>query len=159
MDKKESRALSIFTMSMKTNEIHDDVIKTLDEDSLCYSTVKKWIADFRLGRESTDDTATTDAKLERIHRMVINERCVTVKHIADTLGISVVSVHTALTEILGMSKLSVRWIHRGIAKLEHRWSKCINVPGTMLKNNIKTICVWLCFLVETESLASYNHDI
>ena len=59
----------------------------------CYSTVKKWVADFKQGRESTDDDArtgrpksdTTDAQVEGIHRMVMNDRRVTVKHIAGTL--------------------------------------------------------------------------
>ena len=44
--------------------------------------------------------------------MVMNDRLVTFKHIAETLDISVGSVHTALTEIMGMSKLSARLVPR-----------------------------------------------
>ena len=44
--------------------------------------------------------------------MVMNDRRVTVEHIADTRENSVGSIHTALTEILGISKLSARWVPR-----------------------------------------------
>ena len=105
---------------MKTKEIHDDMVKTLGEDSPCYYTVKKWVADLKRGRESTDNdertgrqkTATTNAQVDGIRRMVINDRHVTVKDIAEALCISAGSVHTALTGILGMSKLPTRWVPR-----------------------------------------------
>ena len=71
---------------MKTKEICDDMVKTPSEHSPCYSTVKRRVAG---GRESTDDdartgrpkSATTDAQVKEIHRMVMNDRCVTDKHI------------------------------------------------------------------------------
>ena len=44
---------------MKTKEIHDDMVKTLGEDSPCYSTVKKWVAGFKRGMENTDEDART----------------------------------------------------------------------------------------------------
>ena len=80
--------------------------------------MKKWLADFKRGRENTDGdartghpkSATTDAQVEVILGMVMNDRRVTAKHIAETLGISVGSVHTALTEILEINKLSARWV-------------------------------------------------
>ena len=40
-------------------KIHDDMVKTLGENSPCYSTVKKWVADFKWDRESTDYDAWT----------------------------------------------------------------------------------------------------
>ena len=40
----------------------------------------------------------------------MNDRRVTAKHIAETLGINDESVHIALTEILGTRKLFARWV-------------------------------------------------
>ena len=59
---------------MKTKEIHDDMDKTLGKGSPCSFTVKKWVADFKRGRQNTDDdtwtgrpkAATTDTKMEGI---------------------------------------------------------------------------------------------
>ena len=105
---------------MKTKEIHDDMVRRPGEDSPCHSTVKKRVADFKRGRKSTDGdarterpkSATFDAQVEGIYRMVMNDRRVTVKLVAETVGISVGSLHAALTEILGMKKLSARWVRR-----------------------------------------------
>ena len=92
------------------------MVKTHGEDSSRYTstTVMKWVADFKRGRESNDDDArtgrpsstTTDAQVEGIHHMVMNDR------LSETLDISVGSVHTVLIEILEMSKLSARWVPR-----------------------------------------------
>ena len=80
-------------------EIHDKMVKTLGEDSpSCYSTVKKWVADIRRHMVSTENDArtvhpqsvTTDVQVDDIHRMVMNDRHVTVKHIS--WGISCASV-------------------------------------------------------------------
>ena len=36
---------------MPPKEIHEDFIETLWKESPCYSTVKKWAAEFKSGRE------------------------------------------------------------------------------------------------------------
>ena len=99
------------------------IVKTLGDDSPCYSTVKKWVVDFKRDRESIDNdkrigrpkSATTCARGwggGGIHRMVMNDRRVNAKHIVENMGIIVGSVHIALTEILGISKQSARWMIR-----------------------------------------------
>ena len=88
---------------MKTREIQGDMVKTLGEDSPCYSTVKTWIAVLSKAvraRTGGPKSVTMDAQLEGIYRTLMNDRRVTVRHIANTLGIIVMSVHTALTVIL-----------------------------------------------------------
>ena len=41
-------------------EIHEDFIETIGKESLSYSTVKTWAADFKRGRESADDDGRSD---------------------------------------------------------------------------------------------------
>uniref|UniRef100_A0A3B5BAW3 Mos1 transposase HTH domain-containing protein n=1 Tax=Stegastes partitus TaxID=144197 RepID=A0A3B5BAW3_9TELE len=122
MDKKEARAVikDLHKKGMTAKEIHKNMRNALGEHSPCYSTVKKWVADFKRGRESTSDdprsgrpkSATTHGQVETIHLMVMNDRRVTVQHIAESMDISVGSVHAVLTDVLGMSKLSARWVPR-----------------------------------------------
>lgn len=85
---------------MTPRQIHEDMAKTLGEDSPSYSTVKKWVANFKRGKESVKDdprsgrpkTATSENEVEAIHRMIMNDRRVTIRHIEHSLGISYGSV-------------------------------------------------------------------
>ena len=60
---------------LTTEEIHADKISTLGDDAPALSTVKKWAAEFKRGRESLEDdrrsgcpsTATTQKNIDRIH--------------------------------------------------------------------------------------------
>ena len=56
MDKAEVRIVIKYSCrkGMSPKEIHDDFIKTLLDESP-FSTVKKWAAEFRRGRESVED--------------------------------------------------------------------------------------------------------
>ena len=56
MDKAEVRAVikDFFKKGISPKKIHNDFIKTLRDVSPSYSTVKKWAAEFRGGRESAD---------------------------------------------------------------------------------------------------------
>ena len=67
---------------LATKEIHTDMVSTLKDDAPALSTVKKWTAEFKRGRESLEDdprsgcpsTATTQENIGCIHQMVINDR-------------------------------------------------------------------------------------
>ena len=68
----------------------------LGDDAPAFSTVKKWVADFKKGRESLEDdpkegrpsTATTQKNIGCIHQMVMNDRRLTVNHIANVMNIT-----------------------------------------------------------------------
>ena len=105
---------------MTPKEIYEDFMKTLGNESLSYSTVKKWAAEFKRGRESIEDDArsgrpkdaTTDENVETVHNLVMCDRRRDLRCIASKVGISFWAVQTILTDILGMSKVSARWVPR-----------------------------------------------
>ena len=102
---------------MAHKEIHEDFMKTLGNESP-YSTVKKWAAEFKRGRESIEDDAgsgrpkdtTTDENVKIVHNLVMCDRRRDLRSIASEVGISFGAVQTILTDILGMSKVSARWV-------------------------------------------------
>jgi len=122
MDKKEARSVIKYLQKsgITPKAVHQDMAETLGGDSPSYSTIKKWAADFKRARESTEDdprsgrpkSPTTDDQGEAIHRLVLADRRVTIQHIVNTMGISYGSMQADLTVILGMSKLSARWVPR-----------------------------------------------
>lgn len=99
-------------------EVHEDMVATVGSEAPSYSTVKKWSAEFKRGRESLEDdhrsgrpvTATTEESIEKIHQMILADRRVTERQIAFELTISQERVHNIIRDELGMSKVSARWV-------------------------------------------------
>ncbi|XP_006815359.1 protein GVQW3-like [Saccoglossus kowalevskii] len=98
----------LYEKGMTPKEIHEDMVTTLGEDSPSYSTIKNWVANFKRGKERTKDgrrferpqSATTDNQVEAIHRMVMNDRRVTILHIGHSLGIIYGAAQNVLLNIL-----------------------------------------------------------
>ena len=67
---------------MTPKGIYEDFMKTLENESPSYSTVKKWDAEFKRGRESIENDAksgrpkdaTTDENVEIVHNPVMCDR-------------------------------------------------------------------------------------
>jgi len=87
----------------------------LDEvhSTLTLKTVYFWINEFKRGRTSIKDEArpgrplevTTPEMIEKIHRIVMEDRRMKVRDIAEIVGISVDRVHNILHKELEMKKL------------------------------------------------------
>ena len=85
------------------------MVQTLAEDFPSYATVKKWDTEYKRGRVSIEDdprsgrpkTSTTDEQVDTIHRMVLDDRRLTVEQIAKNTDISSGSGHRVLYDILG----------------------------------------------------------
>ena len=122
MDKIEVRAvIKYFVLKGLTpTDIKKELDSTLKDSSPSCSTVKKWAADLKRGRTSIQDdersgrpkTATTDEIVTKIHNAVLHDRRLKVRELADIVNISIDRVHYILHDVLGMKKLSARWVPR-----------------------------------------------
>lgn len=122
MDKVEYRAvIKYLTLKGLTpTQIHADMVETLVDNAPSFATVKRWAAEFKRGRESIEDdprsgrpsTATTTENIDRVHKMVMDDRRLTVRYIAEIIGICQERVHHILTNELEMTKVSARWVPR-----------------------------------------------
>ena len=103
-------------------------MKTLGNESPSYSMVRKWVAEFKRGRESIVDDprsgrpkdVTTDEKVEIVHILFMCNRMRDLRSIASEVGISFGTVQTILTDILGMCKVSARWVPRVMSDYQKR---------------------------------------
>jgi len=127
MDKTEYRAVIKFFVKegLTPNEIHKSLWGLF---SFVFSTIKKRAAEFKHGRTSLEDdpregrpkSETTPEIIERVHDMVLDDRLMKVRKIAETICISKEHVGYILHEELDMIKLCTRWVLRLITADQKR---------------------------------------
>ena len=112
-----------FLQGKVPKEIHTILSEILGEHAPLYATVKNWVAQFKRSDFFTCDvpcpgrpkTVTTPEIIDQIHELILEDRWLSAKSIAEQLGISRERVATIIHEDLDMRKLSMKWV-----------SKCLN---------------------------------
>ena len=82
----------------------------------------KWSAEFKRGRDSLEDDprpgrpadVISQELIDRVERLVLNNRQIRVAELASECGISNGSVYTIIHEHVGLSKVSARWVPRNL---------------------------------------------
>ena len=100
----------------KAKEIHWRMADVYADSSPKFSTVAKWSPEFKRGRDSLEDDprpgrpadVISQEIIDRVERLVLNNRRVRVAELASECGISNGSIYTIIHEHLGMLKVSAR---------------------------------------------------
>jgi len=109
-------------------EIHAVLKETLGEHAPSYTTVKNWVAQFKRSDFSTCDaprpgrpkTVTTTEIIDQIHELILEDRRISAKSIAEQQGISRERVGSIIHEDLDMRKLSAKWVPKWLAADQQR---------------------------------------
>lgn len=122
MEKSEFRVLikHYFLRKKTITETKKSLEKYYGDSGPSIKMIHKWFTDFRCGRTSTVDAdrpgrpveVTTPEMITKIHDIVLNDRRVKVREIADIVSISDERVRNILHSYLEMKKLSARWVPR-----------------------------------------------
>ena len=120
MENIEHRAVIKFFVKkgLKPMEIHNEMVNVLGDDAPSKTTVCKWAAEFQRGRSSLEDdprsgrpkSATTEETINAVHDMVMDDRRLTKREIAEAVGISDERVLHILHDELRLRKLLARWV-------------------------------------------------
>jgi len=109
-------------------EIHAILTETLGEHAPSYVTVKNWVTHFKRGDFSTCDaprpgrlkTWTTSEIIDQIHELILEDRRISAKSIAEQLGISRERVGTIIHEDLDMQKLPAKLVPKCLNAAQKR---------------------------------------
>ena len=104
--------------AQKENSHHSKKKKALEENAPSYASVKNWVTLFKRGEFSTYDaprpeptkTVTNPGIIDQIHELILEDRRISFKSIAEQLGISRGRVGSIIHEDLDMRKLSMKWV-------------------------------------------------
>ena len=86
------------------------------------------ITEFKRGRKSLEDdprpgrpvTVSTKANIDEIHDMLLSDRRLTERYIAQEMGISQQRVHAIIIINLGMTKVSAKWVPKFLGPDQRR---------------------------------------
>jgi len=121
MDTTEYSAVIKFFVKegLTPDEIHSKFINAYGDSSPSFSTIKKWAAEIKRGCTSLEDDpleghpkSTTPEIIEQVHDILLDDRRIKVREIAETIGISTERIGYILHEELDMKKLCARWVPR-----------------------------------------------
>ncbi|XP_046975163.1 protein GVQW3-like [Vanessa cardui] len=88
------------------------------ESTLFEKSVYKWYNRFINGREDFEDderpgvaiTSTSEENIEAAKKIVLKNRRVTIREVAEDVGISIGSCHTIFSEVLGMKRVAAKFV-------------------------------------------------
>ena len=108
------------------------------EATLDRSNVYRWYKMFSEGREDVNDeeragrpsTSTTDEKINEVEKMVLANRRITVREVAEDLDISIGSCHSIFINDLGMRRVAAKFVPKllNCDQKQHR----MNIANEML---------------------------
>lgn len=110
-------------------QFHNEMKELLKDDCLSYSTVKTWVWRFKTGhfdvtdkcRSRRPNSVTTDVNVYDVHDNIVKYRRISVKIVAENMGISRERVYHVINRILGMRMSTAKcvpnvrmWIRRAL---------------------------------------------
>jgi len=107
-----------FLQGKAPKEIHAILTETLGKHAPSCATIRNSVAKFKRGDFSTCvaprpgrlKTVTAPEIIDQIHELILEDRRISAKSIAEQLGISRERVGSIIYEDLGMRKLSAKWV-------------------------------------------------
>ena len=88
------------------------------ESAMSKTRVYEWYKRFQVGREDVEDderpgrlsTSTIDENVEKMKKMVMNDRRIIIREVADEVGISIGSCHEIFSNVLGMKRVAAKFV-------------------------------------------------
>ena len=103
---------------MKCYKVCEMLTKVYGESAMSKTRVYEWHECFQDSREDVEDDerpgrpsiSTTDENMKKIKEMVMNDRRITIREVADDVGMSIGSCHEIFSNVLGMKRVAAKFV-------------------------------------------------
>ena len=109
----------LLKLGKKNSEIIESLQQVFGEVVLCKSSIYEWIKKFRGGLTSVKDVVRSgrpatsrNENVALIHTKIYGDRRLTCRELSDDSGLSIGSVHTILSNDLGMRGVTAKFVPR-----------------------------------------------
>ena len=137
-DKEQIRTVIKFNalLNRAAIDIHTEIVQVVGEEhSPDISIVRRWVRTFQGNRRvSVEDmprsgrprSSTTQTVVDKVQKLIEEDRRITVEEVSYEIGISVGSAYQILTEKLNKTKKSARWVQHILTDEEKRQRNSIS---------------------------------
>ena len=132
--------LYLYLKGKTGKEMNGELANVFESSAPSYTQVKFWVGEFKHDRTSLENVArswrpldaTDEEKCKKVWDLVYSDRRIQVEEIAQASGISHGSVSTILHDLLGMRKLTARWVPKSLS--DEQMATRASVCSALLKH-------------------------
>jgi transposase len=134
MDKIKYRTIIEFLTKehCQAANIHERLVNVYGNSAPSLATVKNWMRQVKWERDSLEDeqrcgrpsTAVTEDNVKSVENQVLEDRRISIRRIADILGIGHRAVQIILHEHFNMSKVTSRWVPKILSADQRQAGSC-----------------------------------
>ena len=127
--------------------------------------VYEWYKRLQDGREDVEDderpgrssTSTTDENAAKVKEMVMNDRRITIREVADNVGISIGSCHDIFSNVLGMKRVAPKFVPK-LLNFEKKKQRRIEVTQESL-NEVNDDAELMKRIITGDETWVYGYDV
>ena len=135
--------------------------KAYGESAMSKTRGYEWYKRFQDGREDVEDderpsTSTTNENVEKVKEMVMNDRRITIREVADDVGISIGSCHEIFSNVLGMKRVAAKFVPK-LSIFEQKQRRMEAVQGSL--NEVNDDAELLNRIITGDETWFYGYDV
>ena len=164
----EHRAVIKFSTwkGLNTTKISKELDNVYKNSAPSHRTVAKWVAEFKDPERGFKDaprmdhpsTITANENIEVVERIVMRDRRISIRRLAEELGIPKTTIHEIMNNHMGMKKVCTRWVPKLLTPIQ-RANRVDCCQELLQQSEVNPAKFSDCILTGDESWIHHYHPL